>query len=235
MTTRVLLALLPLTACAPVPADDDAALSERLDALEAQHAAEVAALSVRLDAAEAANGVLASRVDDLASENASLAERLEQSELALADVAARLDVLEDGGGGGASTPGLTRLGEVLTVDVGGDLYLDGVNLWIRSGVGATTATPNGKGNLLLGYGEALGTESRTGSHTLVIGPYHDWTAAWGIVSGEANGLYADGGALIGGRANSVMHANAVDAGGTGVTSSYTCGFRGSGLQSGSGC
>jgi hypothetical protein len=69
----------------------------------------------------------------------------------------------------------------------------------------------------------------------VIGPYHDWTAAWGIVSGESNGLYADGGALIGGRANTVMHANAVDAGGTGVTSSYTCGFRGSGLQSGSGC
>jgi hypothetical protein len=55
------------------------------------------------------------------------------------------------------------------------------------------------------------------------------------VSGESNGLYADGGALVGGKSNTVNHANAVDAGGTGVTSTYTCGFRGSGLQSGSGC
>lgn len=241
-TTRFLPPVLALSliACSPEPSDpsgavdDDTELSARIDALEARHDAEVTALGERLDAAEAANAALAARVDELSSANAQLDEALAGAEAALEEAQARLDALESSGGGGSS-PALARLGDVLSVDAGGDLVLEGVNLSIRSGAGATDAAPNGKGNLLLGYAEALGTEDRSGSHTLIIGPYHAWTGAWGIVSGESNGLYADGGALIGGRGNTVTHANAVDAGGSGVTSSYTCGFRGSGLQSGSGC
>lgn len=239
------MALLLLPGCAP--ADDASDLADRLDALEARHDADVEALEARLAAAESSvallvadHGALAARVDALEADNAALhddndalVEAAAQAEAALADATARLDALE--GGGGASSAALSRLSEVLSVDSGGDLFLDGVNLYIRSGAGSTTAAPNGKGNLILGYAESLGTESRAGSHTLVVGPYHDWTAAWGIVAGQSNGLYADGGALIGGYGNTVTHANAVDAGGTGVTSSYTCGFRGSGLQSGSGC
>ena len=243
MLRHTLLALLTLVACEPEEeagdvqdesADnaDDAALNDRLDALEAQHAADVATLTARLDAAAAEVAALSTEVEALEADKVALEEALGQSDLALAEAEARLDALEVAS---ASTAAMSRLSSVLSVDAAGDLALDGVNLWIRSGAGATDATPNGKGNLILGYGEALGGEARTGSHTIVVGPYHSWTAAWGIVSGESNGLYADGGALVGGKSNTVNHANAVDAGGTGVSSTYTCGFRGSGLQSGSGC
>lgn len=237
-----------LSACAPGASGDAASLAERVDAVEAQHEADVAALEARLTAVEASaallvsdHAALAARVDALEAENETLeaendalAASAEASEAALAEAEARIDALESGGGGGGGTA-VTRLGEALSVDANGDLVLDGVNLYVRSGAGATDAAPNGKGNIILGYAESLGAEARTGSHTLVVGPYHSWTAAWGIVAGESNGLYADGGALIGGTNNTVTHANAVDAGGSGVTSSYTCGFRGSGLQSGSGC
>ena len=224
MTLTLLFSLLTV-ACTPeqaptqAPTDDDSALTARIDALESLHAADVAALEARIAALE--------------SDNAALLTAAADATEAIADVEARIGALESSGG--SSTAALSRLSEVLAVDSGGDLFLDGVNLSIRSGAGATDATPNGKGNLILGYSESYGAESRTGSHTLIVGPYHSWTAAWGIVAGEQNGLYADGGALIGGFGNTVTHANAVDAGGTGVTSSYTCGFRGSGLQSGSGC
>ncbi len=218
---------------AEAPVDDDSALTARMDALESQHAADVAALEARIAALESENTAITERLDAVESDNASLLTAAADAAEAIAEVETRLGALESSGG--SSTAALSRLSEVLSVDSGGDLFLDGVNLWIRSGAGATDAAPNGKGNLILGYSESYGTEARTGSHTFIVGPYHSWTAAWGIVAGEQNGLYADGGALIGGFGNTVTHANAVDAGGTGVTSSYTCGFRGSGLQSGSGC
>ena len=223
MTLTLLFSLLTV-ACTPeqapaeAPDDDDSALAARIDALESLHAADVAALDARIDALE--------------SDNAALRTAAADATEAIAEAEARIGELESSSG---STAAISRLSEVLSVDSGGDLFLDGVNLSIRSGGGATDAAPNGKGNLILGYSESYGTESRTGSHTLIVGPYHSWTAAWGIVAGAQNGLYADGGALIGGFGNTVTHENAVDAGGTGVTSSYTCGFRGSGLQSGSGC
>ena len=214
------------------PADDDSALTARIDALESQHAADVAALEARIAALESENTAITERLDAVESDNASLLTAAADAAEAIAEVETRLGALESSGG---STAALSRLAEVLSVDSGGDLFLDGVNLSIRSGAGGTDAAPNGKGNLILGYSESYGTEARTGSHTFIVGPYHSWTSAWGIVAGEQNGLYADGGALIGGFSNTVTHANAVAAGGTGVTSSYTCGFRGSGLQSGSGC
>ena len=127
-----------------------AALTGRLDGVLASQAAleaEVAALTDRVATLEASQLAVEAALDETA--------------LALADADARLEALE--GAGAGESEAMTRLSAVLSVDASGDLALDGVNLWLRSGAGATQSTPNGKGNLILGYGEALGGEARTGS------------------------------------------------------------------------
>jgi len=67
----------------------------------------------------------------------------------------------------------------------------GANVHIRSGAGATDdgGTPTGRGNLVVGYNEP-GTEMQPGdrlaSHSLIIGPYHSYTHAGGLVAGYGN-------------------------------------------------
>lgn len=250
------LGLLLLSACSPDSAEpspdvDLTAIEARLDALEDQHAADMATLQAQHDADVAA---LNARVDALEAElelqNADVA-ALAELVAALEEALAALEVLVGDLEGASGLPDVVaRLAEVLSEDASGDLILEGVNLWIRSGGGATEATPNGKGNLLLGYGEADGSEARTGSHTLVIGPGNDWLGTYGIVvgqnhllgvggggllGGESGTVNGAGGVVVGGNASTVSHRNAVNVGGTGSTSSYECGIRASGLSSGSGC
>lgn len=73
---------------------------------------------------------------------------------------------------------------------GNELYLDHSNLHIRNGLNATDATPNGLGNLIIGYNEQratiLGDAPRNGSHNVVIGTGHGYTSYGGLVSGQAN-------------------------------------------------
>jgi len=260
MIRRLLLVALLLPACAPDPASDDspdddsalAALSARLDALEARHAtdvaaleaahaADVAAIEARLDAAEAA--LAAAEEAELARQEAELAQ-----DEALAALDASMAALGDADGDLPAS--VTRLGDVLTVDASGDLVLSGVNLYVRSGEGSTTAVPNGKGNIVLGYGESLGGEARTGSHTLVVGPWNDWTGQYGLVVGQQHALLATGAGILGGEADtvtgegsvaiagtgsSVTHARAVNLAGSGLASMYDCGVKTSGVSSGSGC
>jgi hypothetical protein len=176
----------------------------------------------------------------------------EDAELAQEEALAALDasVTALGDAGGDLPAGVTRLGDVLSVDAAGDLVLDGVNLYVRSGEGATTATPNGKGNIVLGYGEALGGEARTGSHTLIVGPWNDWTGQYGLVVGQQHALLATGAGILGGEADTVTgegsvaiagtgsnvtHARAVNLAGSGLDSMYDCGVKTSGISSGSGC
>lgn len=53
---------------------------------------------------------------------------------------------------------------------GTDVFLTGVNVFIRDGSGSTAGPTNGLGNLILGYDEdASGTLDRSGSHNLVVG------------------------------------------------------------------
>ena len=52
----------------------------------------------------------------------------------------------------------------------GDIVFRGTNVRIESGEGASDAAVNGKGNLILGYGETA--EVITGSHNLLVGPAH---------------------------------------------------------------
>ncbi len=85
---------------------------------------------------------------------------------------------------------------------GKDVYLTGYNLHIQSGSGSTTATPNGYGNLIIGYNEAGSSPKRTGSHNLILGTQNNYSSYGGIVDGNANtisGIYAS---VVGGRSGS---------------------------------
>ena len=94
--------------------------------------------------------------------------------------------------------------------VGDEFYFNGVNVNIRSGQGGTfgedynsvlfPGTPNGLGNLVVGYNEGAGFE-RSGSHNLVVGPYHSYEGHGGLVSGAFNTLRGEGNSVLGGYAH----------------------------------
>jgi hypothetical protein len=64
------------------------------------------------------------------------------------------------------------------------LTITGANLQVVSGAGSTTATPNGLGNVIIGYDEGGGTQ--TGSNNLVLGDYQTFSSYGGIVGGSGN-------------------------------------------------
>lgn len=77
--------------------------------------------------------------------------------------------------------------------IGDDIFLDGVNLHIRNGLGRTDGDTgsgpvvNGLGNLIVGYDEVRTAASdKTGSHNLVIGSEHNYPSFGGLVSGFHN-------------------------------------------------
>src|SRR5207253_1540014 len=81
----------------------------------------------------------------------------------------------------------------------------GANLHIVSGSGQTVDT-TGLGNLVIGYDEdslnaAIIDGNRTGSHNLVVGPQHMFTASAGIVAGAVNFISSDFAAVTGGECN----------------------------------
>jgi hypothetical protein len=222
-------------AAAEVAWDDEAAARAAADA----------ALSERIDASDAALLVVGASASDLDAKLVDLRTLFDELATTVDDVDAAVADLD-----GLATDGVARLAEVLTVDASDDLVLDGVNLMIRSGAGATDATPNGKGNLIVGYNESAATELRTGSHTIVVGPYHDYQAAWGIVSGYSGALEGNGAAILGGYRNRITSLYAASLGGDsnyvygraaavvaskGQSVSVDCGARMGGYMAGSGC
>jgi outer membrane murein-binding lipoprotein Lpp len=81
----------------------------------------------------------------------------------------------------------------------------GANVHIVSGSGQTVDTTR-LGNLVIGYDEdsnnvAIIDGNRTGSHNLVIGPQHMFTASGGIVAGTMNFISSDFAAVTGGECN----------------------------------
>lgn len=63
------------------------------------------------------------------------------------------------------------------------ITVKGANLQVVNGAGSTT-TPNGAGNLILGYNEYPG--SQTGSHSLVMGQSNSFTSYGNLVHGTNN-------------------------------------------------
>ncbi|RJQ46483.1 MAG: hypothetical protein C4538_06690 [Nitrospiraceae bacterium] len=84
---------------------------------------------------------------------------------------------------------------------GNDIYIDGANLHVRSGSNSTFGTVNGLGNIIIGYNELRGTDTRTGSHNLVLGAYNDYSSFGGIVSGYWSSISGQYSSTIGGASN----------------------------------
>ncbi|XPS87264.1 uncharacterized protein Dvar_52820 [Desulfosarcina variabilis str. Montpellier] len=72
-----------------------------------------------------------------------------------------------------------------------EIIFSGVNIHLVNGNQATDGTPNGRGNLIVGYNEAATTQisnARNGSHNLIIGKNHSYTSFGGLVVGESNSI-----------------------------------------------
>src|SRR5215471_7311178 len=72
-------------------------------------------------------------------------------------------------------------------DAANEVVITGANLRIVNGLGATETT-NGLGNLIVGYNEERGdgTDTRTGSHNVVVGRAQNFSSFGGLVVGEHN-------------------------------------------------
>ena len=136
---------------------------------------------------------------------------------------------------------------------GDNLVLSGINLQLVSGSGTTAgldgsgcsrdescgsgictedrgcATINGLGNLIIGYDEKDYDDVRTGSHNVVVGPFHSYDGYGAIVAGENNSVSGASSSITGGRDNTTEQGFASVCGGTfnralGVSSSVTGGI-----------
>lgn len=99
---------------------------------------------------------------------------------------------------------------------GPHVIFEGVNVHVRSGSGSTLdgidvadstywplGSPNGLGNLIVGYDEVSTTETttRTGSHCLVVGIGNSFTTSGGVVFGTGNTVGAIFASVTGGSGN----------------------------------
>src|SRR5262249_44668253 len=104
---------------------------------------------------------------------------------------------------------------------GPHVIVEGANLHVRSGAGTTVDTA-GLGNVVVGYNEGRGgtdTSNRTGSHNLITGPEHQYTASGGLVAGSRNTVTANHGSVSGGDLNSASGLGSSVSGGLGNVAS----------------
>lgn len=149
-------------------------------------------------------GELEERVAALEQQTAALVAAVEALEAENDDLRERVGAVE-----GTVSP--------LTHDDAGDrLVVEGVNLEIVNGTGSTHTSPNGLGNLIVGYNEQRPTgppAERTGSHNVVVGDRHAWTHWGGIVVGIHNSILNDWTSVTGGRDNIASGEDATVSGG----------------------
>ena len=110
-----------------------------------------------------------------------------------------------------------ELSAVVSVDADGDVVISDANLWVQNGTANTAGTPNGKGNIYVGYNEqgrcnggttpgapcgdgisicgggtcepGDGSQS-TGSHNVIIGSWTEHSSYAGLGVGRSNALNA---------------------------------------------
>ncbi len=110
-----------------------------------------------------------------------------------------------------------------------EVIFEGVNVHIRSGSGATDDGGVGLGNLIIGYNEGRenmddGETKRTGSHNLVIGPYHNYEGVGGLVAGCYNTVSGAYATVSGGEGNTAVGYAAAVSGGSGNTATQDYGL-----------
>jgi hypothetical protein len=94
-----------------------------------------------------------------------------------------------------------------------EVRITGANLRLVNGLRAT-ATANGLGNLLVGYGEPRqGENVQTGSHNVVVGQGHNFSSFGGLVVGRQNEIRGTFAAVSGGFDNTASGASAAVCGG----------------------
>jgi hypothetical protein len=102
---------------------------------------------------------------------------------------------------------------------GPHVYFTGVNVHVRSGSGSTDdgsfdsdffpevplGPLTGLGNLVIGYNEPdpHPVANRSGSHNLIIGAWHEYSAFGGLVAGRGNNVLGPDSSVTGGSGNTV--------------------------------
>jgi len=100
-----------------------------------------------------------------------------------------------------------------TVDGQPTVRFTGVNVQVVDGSGDTGGAVNGKGNLIVGYNEN-DSDTRTGSHNLIVGPLHSYTSHGGFLAGYNNTITSPWASVSGGSVNTVSGDHASISGGS---------------------
>jgi hypothetical protein len=107
---------------------------------------------------------------------------------------------------------------------GPHVIFSGANFHIRSGSGKTDDN-TGLGNLVIGYDEdelefiKIDTTKRNGSHNVIVGPLHQFTASGGLVAGRNNTISGQSASVTGGAENTASGAVSSVSGGAANTAS----------------
>ncbi|MFT7676272.1 MAG: hypothetical protein ACI8QC_000242 [Planctomycetota bacterium] len=116
---------------------------------------------------------------------------------------------------------MTVVQEDLNGMAGPHMVIEGANVHVRSGSGATDdgGTPTGLGNLVIGYNEigSLSPADRIGAHNFVMGKRNAYTKIAGIVAGADNRIDGTFAAIIAGRHGRVSGEFSSITGGGGET------------------
>jgi len=114
-----------------------------------------------------------------------------------------------------------NLGKYVSVDdIANRITFTGVNLQLLDGSGKTyNSSPNGLGNFIIGYDTATTSQTspsvKTGSHNLVIGDGHTYSASGGFVAGQDNKISNLAATVSGGSGNTASGGYSIVSGGLG--------------------
>ncbi len=178
--------------------------------------AEVATLQGQVTTLQSSNATLTSEVTSLQGSNTTLQSDVTTLASELTILTSQVSALQTALTSVQNNAAL-ELGPYVSVDSGEEnglkgphLIFSGANVHIESGSGTTVDT-TGLGNLVVGYDEdslapSAIDSNRTGSHNLVIGPQHEFTASGGVVGGYANFTSANYSSVTGGECNAAGSA-----------------------------
>jgi len=102
------------------------------------------------------------------------------------------------------------------------LLLTGMNLQVVNGTGTTDGATNGEGNVIVGYNTDNGGDTKTGSHSVIVGDDHTYTMHSTLVTGLNNDVTGERAAAVGGANNTASGDDSFVGGGRDNTAN---GFR----------
>lgn len=179
------------------------------------------ALLQRVQALEAANNALQDQVGRHTTELAAIENDLTSHEHAITQLqgtsstqAQAISTLQSNvaSQGSAISSLQTKTASMAATTINGRpaVTFNGVNVYVRNGMGSTAGTPNGTGNLIVGYDEARTTNSKkTGSHNLVLGYENNYESFGGIVAGRSNSITGETSSVLGGFMNQASGSRSV--------------------------